>query len=330
MIYRTLFNVFFKRLDPEVAHHLVVTVLEVLSAIGILRARKRPRDIRVTGILFENRFGLAAGFDKNATLIKPMHALGFGHVEIGTVTPRPQPGNPKPRMFRLPEQQALINRMGFNNDGAEVIAKRLEKLRASGENLPVIGVNIGKNKDTPSELAYQDYQLAAAALSPYADYLVVNVSSPNTPGLRDLQQVEALKPILEATMANSSGKPVLLKLSPDLADQDLVEILQLVKSTKLAGVIAANTTISRNLKADPAVLAEAGGLSGPVLRSRSLEMLRIIRQELDRTYCVISVGGVSKQIEVQARVSLGADLVQGYTGFIYNGPLWPARLAKID
>lgn len=330
MIYRALFNVLFKRLDPEVAHHLVVAVLEFLAAVGVLRARRKPRDIKVMGILFENRFGLAAGFDKNAKLIKPMHALGFGHVEIGTVTPRPQPGNPKPRMFRLPEHKALINRMGFNNDGAEVIAKRLKKLRESSDNLPVIGVNIGKNKDTPAEFAYQDYQMAAAALSPYADYIVVNVSSPNTPGLRDLQQVEALRPILDATIENASGKPVLLKLSPDLADQDLIDILHLVKSTKLAGVIAANTTIGRNLKADPAVLAEAGGLSGPILRSRSLEMLRIIRQELDRSYCVISVGGVNTRIEVQARVSLGADLVQGYTGFIYNGPLWPARLAKID
>ena len=326
MIYRFLFNTFFKGMDPESAHHLVATGLEVAAKLGVLRAGKRAKPIEVMGLKFENRFGMAAGFDKNARLVTALHALGFGHVEIGTVTPRPQEGNPKPRMFRLTKHDALINRMGFNNDGADVVAVRLAELRKR-KNLPVLGVNIGKNKDTPAELAYRDYELATKALAPYADYLVVNVSSPNTPGLRDLQQVAALRPILTATLENSLGKPVLLKLSPDLADSDLFEILDLVKELGLAGVIAANTTVSRNLEGDANVLSEAGGLSGPILRNRSVEMLKLTRSRLDKSFCVISVGGVVTRADVAERLALGADLVQGYTGFVYQGPLWPRRLA---
>ena len=326
MIYRFLFNTFFKGMDPESAHHSVATGLEVAAKLGVLRAGKRAKPIEVMGLKFENRFGMAAGFDKNARLVKALHALGFGHVEIGTVTPRPQAGNPKPRMFRLTKHDALINRMGFNNDGADVVAVRLAELRKR-KNLPVIGVNIGKNKDTPGEMAYQDYQLATKTLAPYADYLVVNVSSPNTPGLRDLQQVAALRPILNATLENSMGKPVLLKLSPDLADSDLLEILDLVKELGLAGVIAANTTVSRNLEGDANVLSEAGGLSGPILKNRSVEMLKLTRSRLDKSFCVISVGGVVTRADVAERLALGADLVQGYTGFVYQGPLWPRRLA---
>lgn len=326
MIYRFLFNTFFKGMDPEAAHHLVASGLELAAKLGILRAKERARSVSVMGLQFENRFGMAAGFDKNARMVTALHALGFGHVEIGTVTPRPQSGNPKPRMFRLPDHDALINRMGFNNDGAEVVARRLQLLRKRA-NLPVIGVNIGKNKETPADQAHVDYELATKALAPFADYLVVNVSSPNTPGLRDLQQVAALEPILRATLANSLGRPVLLKLSPDLADSDLLEILELVKRLKLAGVIASNTTISRNLVADQKVLAETGGLSGPVLRDRSIEMLKLIRLQLDESFCVISVGGVVTRQDVIERVKLGADLVQGYTGFVYHGPLWPKRLA---
>lgn len=329
MIYRSLFNTFFKGMDPEAAHHLVAKGLELLSNLGILRAANRAKTISAMGLRFENRFGMAAGFDKNARLIKALHALGFGHVEIGTVTPRPQPGNPKPRMFRITEHDALINRMGFNNDGAEVIAKRLARLRKTGK-LPIIGVNIGKNKDTSADQAHLDYESAAKTLAPYADYLVVNVSSPNTPGLRDLQQVEALRPILTATVANSLGKPVLLKLSPDLADADLGQILDLVAELELAGVIATNTTVLRNLEADPRLLGEAGGLSGPVLRERSMEMLKLIRKKLDQRFCVISVGGVTTREDVKHRIGLGADLVQGYTGFVYQGPMWPKRLAVTD
>jgi dihydroorotate dehydrogenase len=326
MIYRFLFNTFFKGMDPESAHHLVATGLEAAAKLGVLRAGKRPKPIEVMGLKFENRFGMAAGFDKNARLVTALHALGFGHVEIGTVTPRPQPGNPKPRMFRLTKHDALINRMGFNNDGADVVAVRLAELRKR-KNLPVLGVNIGKNKDTPAELAYRDYELATKTLAPYADYLVVNVSSPNTPGLRDLQQVAALRPILTATLENSLGKPVLLKLSPDLADSDLFEILDLVKELGLAGVIAANTTVSRNLEGDANVLSEAGGLSGPILKNRSVEMLKLTKSRLDKSFCVISVGGVVTRADVAERLALGADLVQGYTGFVYQGPLWPRRLA---
>ena len=326
MIYRLVFNTFFKGMDPEKAHHLVAAGLELAAKFGVLRATRRAKPIKAMGIDFENRFGMAAGFDKDARLVRALHALGFGHVEIGTVTPRPQSGNPKPRMFRLADQDALINRMGFNNDGAEIIAKRLSALRQR-KNLPVIGVNIGKNKDTPADQAHLDYELATKALAPYADYLVVNVSSPNTPGLRDLQQVAALGPILRVTLDNSLGKPVLLKLSPDLADSDLMDVLDLVIELRLAGVIATNTTVTRNLNADPKVLAESGGLSGPILAPRSVEMLKLIRTRLDRSFCVISVGGVTTRQDVEERVALGADLVQGYTGFVYHGPLWPRRLA---
>ena len=328
MIYRFLFNLFFKGMDPEAAHHLVVRGLRLASTLGLLRPRKSQKTFRVMGLQFDNRFGMAAGFDKNAELVRPLYALGFGHVEIGTVTPRPQLGNPKPRMFRIPEHDALINRMGFNNDGADVIAERLAKLRASGARLPIIGVNIGKNKDTAADQAASDYELATKKLARHADYLVVNVSSPNTPGLRDLQQVEALRPILKATLDNAQGKPVLLKLSPDLANEDLMGILDLVSELQLAGVIAANTTISRNLEANPELLAQAGGLSGPVLADRSLEMLHLIRKRLSAEFCVISVGGINTEAQLRERVAAGADLVQAYTGFVYHGPLWPRRMAS--
>lgn len=328
MIYRVVFNLFFKRLDPEFAHELVVFGLRLLSAFGVLRARPRPKPIKLMGIDFENKFGMAAGFDKNAKLIKPLHALGFGHVEIGTVTPKPQPGNDRPRLFRLPRNQALINRMGFNNDGAEVVASRLKTLRQSNHILPVIGVNIGKNKTTPAENAAADYQTAAKLLAPYADYLVVNVSSPNTPGLRDLQQVSSLKPILETVHQASKGKPVLVKIAPDLADQDVVEVCNLVSELGLTGVVATNTTISREGITQEPDAQETGGLSGPVLKSRAIEVLRLVRKSLPADKIVIGVGGVSTKQDYLERLEAGADLVQAYTGFVYGGPLWPRRIVS--
>ena len=326
-MYRLIFNLVFKRMDAETAHHLVASGMKLASALGLLRAGKRPKHSEALGLRFENRLGVAAGFDKNATLVKPLHALGFGHVEIGTVTALAQPGNSKPRMFRLPDQRALINRMGFNNDGAQVVADRLKKLRTSSSNLPIIGVNIGKSKVVEAAQAADDYRTSARLLAPYADYMTVNVSSPNTPGLRDLQQVEALRPILQAVLQEAGSVPVLVKLAPDLSNEDLLAILNLVKELGMAGVIAANTTIRRDFAGNPKTLAEAGGLSGPMLYPRMIEMLTIIRSVLDSRFTVVAVGGIETQQQAQECVDAGANLIQAYTGMVYGGPLWPRRVA---
>jgi dihydroorotate dehydrogenase len=282
----------------------------------------------VFGLKFSNPVGLAAGFDKNAKLVRSLYRLGFGHVEVGTVTPLPQSGNPKPRMFRIWDAQALINRMGFNNDGAVVIARRIAKLRASKAQLPIIGVNIGKNRDTSVENAASDYQTCAELFAPLADYLVINVSSPNTPGLRDLQQVEALEPILAAVMAQAGNCPVLVKIAPDLADQDIKAIAKLTEKLKLSGIIATNTTLNRQAVEHLKHANEAGGLSGKPLANRSLEILRLLRSELKASTVVISVGGVTTASEFQQRLEVGADLVQSYTGFIYGGPNWPRKVQR--
>ena len=326
MLYRFFFKLFFTKLDPEFAHELVVTALRVASAVGLIRAGK-PRDsFSIMGLEFENRLGMAAGFDKNGILIKPLHALGFGHVEIGTVTPLPQSGNPKPRLFRLPKNQSLINRMGFNNEGAVEVAARLARLRKTNKRLPVIGVNIGKNKVTSQENAADDYGFAAKTLAPVADYLVVNVSSPNTAGLRDLQRVSELRPILSIVLAEAGNVPVLLKIAPDLVDDDIEEIVSLVVEMKLAGIVATNTTISRDNLITEKNSSETGGLSGPVLAKRSTEVLALLGNLLPSQMLVISVGGVFSKADYAERISLGADLVQGYTGFVYAGPLWARRL----
>jgi dihydroorotate dehydrogenase len=326
-MYRFIFNLVFKPMDAEAAHHLVANGMVLASKLGILRAGKRAKPVQVLGLSFENRLGVAAGFDKNATMVRPLHALGFGHVEIGTVTAVAQPGNPKPRMFRLSDQDALINRMGFNNDGAETVAKRLKALRQKSKNLPIIGVNIGKSKIAEPSEAAADYRISAKLLSPFADYLVVNVSSPNTPGLRDLQQVESLRPILQAVLEEAGTVPVLVKLAPDLSNEDLLAILELVRELGLAGVIAANTTIRRDFAGDPKVLAEAGGLSGPMLFPRMTEMLGIIRSALGEGFVLIAVGGIQTKQQAQQCVEAGANLVQAYTGMVYGGPLWPRRTA---
>lgn len=328
MLYRLIFNLVFKRMNPEFAHEFVVFGLKMLSALGLLRPRKPSASVEVMGLDFENRFGMAAGFDKNAELIRPLHALGFSHVEIGTVTRRAQPGNPKPRMFRLPEANSLINRMGFNNEGADEVAGRIRKLRSSSKHLPIIGINIGKNKDTSAESAATDYGYCTELLAPLADYLVVNVSSPNTPGLRDLQQVESLRPILEAVKAASSQKPVLVKIAPDLSDDDVLSVCDLVRELQLQGVVATNTTITRDSVAGQRHSNEAGGLSGPVLLPRSLSVVRMVRDQLGPDKTVIGVGGVSTREDYLEMLKAGADLVQAYTGFVYGGPLWPRRVAS--
>lgn len=292
----------------------------------------RSTSVRAFGLEFSSPFGLAAGFDKNAIAVKALGELGFSHVEIGTVTALAQEGNEAPRLFRLKADRALINRMGFNNDGAEVIAKRLEKLRSTNQKLPVIGINIGKSRLVEVEDAVADYETSAKLLAPWADYLAVNVSSPNTPGLRSLQSIEALRPILEAVIKQSQGKPVLVKIAPDLADEDVLDIAKLAKQLGLAGIIATNTTISRSgLKTDQVAVDAmgAGGLSGAPLNRRSLEVLRLLRNAVGTDMAIISVGGIETKEQVQERIKAGATLVQGYTGFIYFGPLWARKLNRI-
>ena len=325
-MYRFLFNVFLKRLDPEFAHHLGAWTLKAMFALRLIRPSS-GRDVVVAGISFPNRIGMAAGFDKDAKLVRQLHALGFGHVEIGTVTAQAQPGNPRPRLFRIPEQRALINRMGFNNEGADAVAARLAALRASGAKLPVIGVNIGKTKVVELKDSAGDYRYSAEKLAPYADYLAVNVSSPNTPGLRELQQIASLRPILEAVVEKSGGKPVFVKIAPDVTNEEAIEIAQLSKQLGLAGIIATNTTITRD-GIDSEVAKESGGLSGPVLAERSKELLKVLRNKLPKEMAIISVGGIETAAHVNERLELGADLVQGYTGFVYFGPFWAKSLTR--
>ena len=333
MIYPTLFRLFLSRLDPETAHHLGMFAIRAASALRLTKLLPKIKSTKVEamGLSFEGPFGLAAGFDKNAIAIRALGQIGFSHVEIGTVTAIPQSGNDAPRLFRLKKDRALINRMGFNNDGAEVIAKRLEKLRSSKQKLPIIGINIGKSRVVDVKDAVADYEKSAALLAPYADYIAVNVSSPNTPGLRSLQEVASLRPILQAVIAKSLGKPVLVKIAPDLADEDVVEVAKLAKELNLAGVIGTNTTISReNLQTTASDVAAmgAGGLSGPPLNDRSLEVLKVLRKNLNANQVVISVGGVETHEQLLQRLNAGANLVQGYTGFVYLGPLWARAVNK--
>jgi dihydroorotate dehydrogenase len=332
LIYRAFFNLIFSRFDPETAHHLGVLLIKFLGATrlaDLTRVGSHPTQVRVMGLDFKGPFGMAAGFDKNAEMVKELGQLGFSHVEIGTVTRHAQEGNPKPRLFRLKKDLSLINRMGFNNDGADAVARRLEKLRSSSRNLPVIGVNIGKSKITELEDAVSDYEYSAEKLAPFADYIAVNVSSPNTPGLRSLQAIDQLEPILKAVIAKAAGKPVLVKIAPDLADEDVLGVAALATKLGLSGVIATNTTISR-LKTDSQSVAAmgAGGLSGPVLKDRSIEVLRLLRANLPSEIAVVSVGGVFSSSDVSQRLELGASLVQGYTGFVYEGPLWARKINR--
>jgi dihydroorotate dehydrogenase len=311
-----------------------VVLIKILGATGLASLSQigvKSRRIEAFGLSFDGPFGMAAGFDKNAELVRELGQLGFSHVEIGTVTRFAQEGNPKPRLFRLKKDLSLINRMGFNNDGADAIAQRLKRLRASGAKLPVVGVNIGKSKTTELEDAVSDYQYSAKALAAYADYIAVNVSSPNTPGLRSLQAIDQLEPILKAVQAEAAGKPVLVKIAPDLTDEDVVAVAALATKLSLAGVIATNTTIGRSNLRTPAKEVEAmgaGGLSGPVLRSRSVEVLKLLRSNLPSSMAIVSVGGVFSARDVSERLQLGASLVQGYTGFVYEGPLWARRINR--
>lgn len=334
MIYKAFFDLIFSRFNPETAHHLGVLLIKILGATRVAdlsRVGATPKVTKVFGLDFKGPFGMAAGFDKNAEIVKELGQLGFSHVEIGTVTRFAQDGNPKPRLFRLKKDLSLINRMGFNNDGADAVANRLKKLRANGDRLPIIGVNIGKSKITELGDAVSDYEYSAAKLAPFADYIAVNVSSPNTPGLRSLQAIDQLEPILKAVQSQSAGKPVLVKIAPDLSDEDVIAVAQLATKLGLAGVIATNTTVSRaDLKTatDSVAAMGVGGLSGPILKERSISVLGLLRDNLPSSMAIVSVGGVFSAADVKERLLLGASLVQGYTGFVYEGPLWARKINR--
>jgi dihydroorotate dehydrogenase len=335
-MYRTLFTLVLSKLDPERAHHLAFIVIKALPALGIgrlVRRFTRPDPalaVEALGLRFDSPFGVAAGFDKDGEGVVGLGQLGFGHVEVGTLTAIAQPGNEKPRLFRLIPDRAVINRMGFNNHGAQGASARLATVAARA-NRPVLGVNIGKSRVVAVEDATADYLASARALAPVADYLVVNVSSPNTPGLRGLQELDLLAPLLSAVKEVAGRVPLLVKIAPDLTDDQVQKIAELVVRLGLAGIIATNTTISRDgLRTDPGVVAAAGagGLSGAPLAERSLAVLRLIRSHVPAELCVISVGGVETAADVQERLEAGATLVQGYTAFLYLGPLWARQINR--
>lgn len=335
-MYRILFSLVLRRLDPEFAHTLAFRVIRAIGVtrIGVLlRPFLRPHPslrVEALGLTFPSPFGVAAGFDKEAAAIRGLGQLGFGHVEVGTLTAQAQPGNERPRMFRLVADRAIINRMGFNNHGAAAAVPRLQRER--GRRIrPVIGVNVGKSRVVDVDDAIADYLLSTELLAPLSDYLAVNVSSPNTPGLRGLQELDMLAPLLTAVRDAAGSTPVLVKIAPDLEDEQVRRIAGLADTLGLAGVIATNTTISREgLASDAAVVAKigAGGLSGRPVRARSIEVLRILREELPPAMCVISVGGVETAADVVERLEAGATLVQGYTGFVYSGPFWAAKINR--
>ncbi|ALJ20791.1 quinone-dependent dihydroorotate dehydrogenase [Microbacterium sp. No. 7] len=335
-MYDFIFRTFFAPMDAERAHHLVMPVIRAFGCrpvSAVLRRFTAPDPSLRTealGLVFDSPFGVAAGFDKNAVAVNGLYALGFGHVEVGTVTAVPQDGNPRPRLFRLIPDRAIINRMGFNNRGAAAAAHRLDRLRRRARR-PVIGVNIGKSRIVDVEHAVSDYVTSAKLVAPLADYLVVNVSSPNTPGLRGLQAVETLRPLLEAVRGAAGRTPLLVKIAPDLDDDEVTAIARLAVDVGLAGLIATNTTISRDgLRTDATTVERigAGGLSGAPLKQRSLEVLRLVRQAVPDDFCVIAAGGVETGADVRARLDAGATLVQGYTAFIYRGPLWARQINR--
>ena len=335
--YRALFDRVLVRVDAEKAHRAGFRAVRAVRPVTSRIPRKR-RPVHAMGLEFPGPLGLAAGFDKNAEGIDALAALGFSFVEVGTVTGEPQPGNDRPRLFRLPADRAIVNRMGFNNDGAEVVAERLAKRRLKHRDGDVIvGVNIGKTKVVPehdADAVAADYEKSTRLLAPYADYLVVNVSSPNTPGLRDLQSVERLRPLLvavrrQADAVTTPHVPLLVKIAPDLSDDDVLAVADLALELGLDGIVATNTTISREgLRSDPEEIARvgAGGLSGRPLRERSLEVLELLRKRVGPDLTIVSVGGISDADDARVRLDAGATLLQAYTAFVYEGAGWPARV----
>jgi dihydroorotate dehydrogenase len=340
-MYRFFFWLIFSRLPAELAHRISFFLLRVCmkfpGARGLSARALRPHEpqssVMALGLHFPGPLGLAAGFDKDGLGVDALAALGFSFVEVGTVTARPQPGNLRPRLFRLPRDRALINRMGFNNRGAEALAKRLRRKKKRC----IVGVNIGKSKVVSEAEAAADFTASARAVADVADYVVVNVSSPNTPGLRDLQAREKLAPILSAVrraldeVRPAHRVPLLVKIAPDLTDDEINEVADLALTLQLDGIIATNTTIGRTGLATPATeVAQigAGGLSGGPLRSRSLEVLRRLRERVGDKIVLIASGGIETVEDAAERLAAGATLLQGYTAFVYHGPLWPARLQR--
>ena len=339
-MYQSLIKPVFFLFDPEKIHHFTFKILKLFLQIGFIRSFvslfftvNDPRLKRTLfGLTFQNPVGLAAGFDKDAKLFDELAAFGFGAIEIGTITPKAQPGNDKPRMFRLKADEALINRMGFNNEGVDAAVIRLKKKKNKSL---IIGGNIGKNKITPNEEAQKDYEYCFEALFDVVDYFVVNVSSPNTPGLRALQDKEPLKALLLHVMklnkAKKSPKPVLLKIAPDLSNEQLNDIIDIVKETGISGIIATNTTISRDRLKCPKEELErigAGGLSGKPVTDRSTEVIRYLSVNSGASFPIIGVGGIHSAEDAIEKLEAGASLVQVYTGFVYEGPALVKRISK--
>lgn len=315
------------KMDAEHAHEWTTRMMRVANGLGLLTAGQETlvsKPVECLGLKFPNALGLAAGMDKSASAVEAWSALGFGFVEVGTLTPRPQPGNPKPRLFRLPEHEALINRMGFNNVGIHAAVKRLEKRRTKA----VVGVNIGKNFDTPNEAAVNDYLYCLKVAYPVADYIAVNISSPNTKGLRDLQAEESIRQLLaavkkeQASLQTEHGKkvPVLVKIAPDLEGAQIEALARVFNELAVDGVIATNTTISRAAVAGHPLENEAGGLSGAPVKQRSTEVIRAFRELLREQTPIIGVGGILSGADAAEKMQAGASLVQVYSGLVYRGP----------
>lgn len=338
-MYKLLIKPIFFLFSPETIHHIVFAIVKFGARIPLkmwwwkklfcLEDERLKRE--VFGLTFDNPVGLAAGFDKDAKLYNELAAFGFGFIEIGTLTPKGQPGNRKPRLFRLPHDKALINRMGFNNGGVEEAVDRLKKRSTQ----IMIGGNIGKNKMTPNEEATKDYEISFEALFPYVDYFVVNVSSPNTPGLRELQDKKPLTKLLmrlhELNSAKANKKPILLKIAPDLTDAQLNDIIAIVQDSKIDGVIATNTTIDRSMLATAQKDVDSigdGGLSGKPLKARSTDVIRYLSEKSNKAFPIIGVGGIHSAEDALEKLAAGASLVQVYTGFIYEGPALIKQINK--
>ncbi len=340
-MYKTIIRPLFFSFDPEKIHHFTFSLIRFFHKIGfgnifrsIYKVENPKLERELFGLKFPNPVGLAAGFDKDAKLYKELSNFGFGFIEIGTVTPKPQPGNDKPRLFRLKEDSAIINRMGFNNGGVEEAVERLKKnpSTALGETKHVlIGGNIGKNKVTPNEEAVNDYIICFEALFDYVDYFVVNVSSPNTPNLRALQEKKPLTDLLQTLQNRNNSKekrkPILLKIAPDLTDEQLLDIIEIVETTKIDGVIATNTTISRE-GISSENKKEMGGLSGKPLNKRATEVIRFLSEKSNKAFPIIGVGGIHSAEDALEKLDAGASLVQLYTGFIYEGPSLIKKINK--
>lgn len=328
------------KMDPERVHHMIVFFLKAARYVGLnhlyrscYQVKNKALEKEVFGLRFKNPVGMAAGFDKDAVLYRELSDFGFGFIEIGTLTPKPQPGNPKKRIFRLKKDRGLINRMGFNNGGVDEAVLRLRK----NKNI-LIGGNIGKNKVTPNDEALNDYRYCFKSLFNYVDYFVVNVSSPNTPGLRELQEKKPLTELLLALKEdnekiskskNSKEKPILLKIAPDLTDDQLVDIVSIVQETQIDGVIATNTTLDRShLKSDSNLVNQAGGLSGKPLSKRSTEVIRFLHEKSNGSFPIIGVGGVHSEQDALEKLEAGASLIQLWTGFVYEGPGLVKRINK--